>query len=496
MDNEVQTHDHAELILNGTAPRRGAQATWHGPRERAGTPVVQIDIAAVLGGFLKELSPIDVIVELIQNELDAGSTSTEIVIGEEALVCVGNGSRIDAKGWKRLVYVLGAGGEVDAKVDGIGAKNHGIRSGFLLGDDIVVQCDGHRVELTLRGDMLDRERFFPAAWPKEPDGAAPPVGTRVSVGYRRRARKVPGQNPLLPPDDAKLNSLFTEALNTCPNRFLFASAPARPWDYELVLVRNGRRVAFRYQARPWGKGGLFLRTCTRIEGARSRRLVEQKMCGHFLHRLEPGDTAKVPRLFRRRNGVAGEIGWRCDSKGRPLPGGGEVRYPIAFPTGDIRSASGFDISAPFVAGRARHSLGEDSRNQDLLKAAREMIVHVVGKQLGQRFGPDALRLLANDIYPNSEEIDLLVRQLHADGGLPLTQPGEAGRRSTFPLSTPNEPLAARDPELFRRGGRSRSRHSRCWRRPSSPPGQPALRGRVAPAGGFGVRTIVRRAGRG
>lgn len=255
MDIEVQTHKDAEPVLNGIVQGRGAQASWHAPRERAGTPVVQIDIAAVLGGFLKELSPIDVIVELIQNELDAGSTSTEIVFGDDALVCTGNGSRIDEKGWKRLVYVLGAGGEVEAKVDGIGAKNHGIRSAFLLGDDIVVQCDGHRVELTLRGDMQDRERFFPAAWPKEPDEAAPPAGTRVSVGYRGRTRVVPGHNPLLPPDYLALDSLFAEALDTCPNRFLFASAPDRPWDYELVLVRHGRQVAFRYKARSWGKGG-------------------------------------------------------------------------------------------------------------------------------------------------------------------------------------------------------------------------------------------------
>lgn len=445
MDSEVRSEEHAHLALNSPAQQRGASTGWHAPRERSGTPVVQIDIAAVLGGFLKELSPIDVIVELIQNELDAGSTSTEIVFGDDALVCTGNGSSIDAKGWKRLVYVLGAGGEVEAKVDGIGAKNHGVRSCFLLGDDIVVQCDGHRVELTLRGDMQDRERFYPAAWPKEPDEAAPPVGTRVSVGYRHRTRTVPGHNSLLPPDEAGLNALFAEALESCPNRLLFASAPGRTWDYELILVRRGRRVALRYQARPWGKGGFFQRTCTRMDGPRSRRLVERKLCCPFLHQLAQDDTAKVPRLFRRRNGVVGEIGWRCDSKGLPLPGSGELRYPIAFPPGDIRSASGFDISAPFVAGRARHSLGEDSRNQDLLKSARDTIVEVVSGQLALRSGPDALRLLRNETYPNAEEVDLLVRRLHAAGGLPLAQAEGAGRRLTFALSSPDAPLLLANP---------------------------------------------------
>lgn len=159
----------------------------------------------------------------------------------------------------------------------------------------------------------------------------------------------------------------------------------------------GAKSPFATRLDPGARGGLFLRTCTRIEGPRSRRLVERKMCYPFLHPLAPGDTAKVPRLFRRRNGVAGEIGWRCDAKGLPLPGSGEVRYPIAFPVGDIRSASGFDISAPFVAGRARHSLGEDRRNQNLIKAARAMIVDVVGRQLAPRSGLDALRLLTKPI---------------------------------------------------------------------------------------------------
>jgi len=440
MNFELQTQVESQVAADAAPASRDASASWHAPRERTGEPVVQIDVAAVLGGFLKELAPIDVVVELIQNELDAGSTSTRIELGPDALVCTGKGSRIDPKGWKRLVYVLGAGGEVEAKEDGIGAKNHGIRSGFLLGDDIVVQCDRHRVELTLRGDMRNRDRFSPAAWPKERDDAAPAKGTRVSVGYRRIERPVPGHNPLVPPTPSSLDELFAEAVRTCPNRFLFASAPARSWDYELVLERGQRRVTFRYQARPFGRG-LFLRTCTRIDGARSRRVVERRLCSTFNHDLAAGDTAKVPRLYRRKDGLVGEIGWPCDSKGRPVPGTGELRYPIAFPVGDIRSSSGFDISAPFVAGRARHSLGEDARNGRLLERARETIVDVVRRELAPRFGPESLRLLENAAYPTPTEVQNLVRRLHASGGLPIAPADERRRHQpSYALSTPNQTL--------------------------------------------------------
>ena len=59
---------------------------------------------------------------------------------------------IHRKGWSRLETLLGAGGDVEAKQDGIGSKNHGLRSAFLLGDRIGVQSDGLRVDMTVRGD--------------------------------------------------------------------------------------------------------------------------------------------------------------------------------------------------------------------------------------------------------------------------------------------------------------------------------------------------------
>ena len=47
--------------------------------------------------------------------------------------------------------MIGAGGDIEAKKDGIGSNNHGLRSLFLLGDRIGIQSDGLRTDLTLRG---------------------------------------------------------------------------------------------------------------------------------------------------------------------------------------------------------------------------------------------------------------------------------------------------------------------------------------------------------
>jgi hypothetical protein len=94
---------------------------------RQGKPVVTIDVPAVVSQFLSELSTFDLVVELVQNDLDAGATRTELSFFRDRIECLGNGAGIDAKGWKRLAVILGAGTAVQPKLDGIGSKNHGLK---------------------------------------------------------------------------------------------------------------------------------------------------------------------------------------------------------------------------------------------------------------------------------------------------------------------------------------------------------------------------------
>src|SRR3954453_6936431 len=109
----------------------------------------KVDLPAVLGQFLANAKLEDLAIELVQNEIDAGSSKTVIRFLDAALVCEGDGEPIGDLGWDRLEMVLGAGGKVAAKEDGIGAKNHGLRTGFWLGDEIQVQSNGERVNLVL-----------------------------------------------------------------------------------------------------------------------------------------------------------------------------------------------------------------------------------------------------------------------------------------------------------------------------------------------------------
>lgn len=71
---------------------------------RDGKPVVDIDVPAVVSQFLSELSTFDLVVELVQNDLDAGATRTEISFLDDRIECVGNptsGRSMENSGWPR-----------------------------------------------------------------------------------------------------------------------------------------------------------------------------------------------------------------------------------------------------------------------------------------------------------------------------------------------------------------------------------------------------------
>ena len=81
-----------------------------------------------------------------------------ITFGDDALEIAGNGRGISRDGWQRLSVIVGTGrvvGEADAerveaKRNGIGSKNFGLRSLFLFGNEIYVRSGGQVAVLDLR----------------------------------------------------------------------------------------------------------------------------------------------------------------------------------------------------------------------------------------------------------------------------------------------------------------------------------------------------------
>lgn len=389
--------------------------------DRAGVPSDRMDGPAAVGQFLREVSLVDLVVELVQNDLDAGASRTSIEFGEKGLVCEGDGEPLDDKAWARLESVIGAGGDIEAKRDGIGSKNHGLRSLFRLADRIGIQSAGLRTDLTVRGDLTRPKRFKPAFWPRQEDRSAPRKGARIIAPYRTMPIKVPdGDNTTLqPPEPKLLDDLWRAAVDEAPERFISVSRPGAPWHYTLRLSRYGQgAVEFTFEcaaiAGKWR--GLWLRTCRRRQDGAAARTVLRR---HALrYRCKITDGGKVPRLFRAGGRISGELNWKVDQANRPVPDRGRLRYPIAFTGREARSGHGFDVSAAFIAGRSRHDISADTRNDELLEQGREAFA-TAGELLARAYGTRAtilLRGLEPRAMDSAAERSIL-REMVTAGGL-------------------------------------------------------------------------------
>jgi hypothetical protein len=370
-------------------------------------------VPALVGQFLNDLRTVDLFVELIQNELDAHSTTTTISFRRDGIICEGNGASIDEEGWVRLAYVIGAGGKVTAKTDGIGAKNHGLRAAFLIGDFITVKSAGHRIDLTVRGDQENPNAFYPAVWPKEEDKSAPLRGTTVVIPYRAEAIEVPSGERfrLEVPSNEKISNLFSEAVKQAPSRFIAASAPGRDWQYELILESYFAptvKYVFRCEPLEGKKSGFSRRTCAIKDQTIPAKIVERRIGTAFEIHLSPLDRGKIPRVFKRGVKIVGELNWRVDRDDRPLPATGALAYPIQYPTEHVSSGFGFDISGPFISSQTRHGISEDDRNERILRAAKTAFAEMARKRLVRLFGMDVWRIFASVNAPNMAQENALV----------------------------------------------------------------------------------------
>ena len=95
-----------------------------------------VDVAGTVGQFLLNTCEADLIVELIQNELyirRALVTYLHSVL-DDRLICEGNGRNIETAGWKRLNFILAAGGKLPQSRAGLAQKitAYGSRSGSAI----------------------------------------------------------------------------------------------------------------------------------------------------------------------------------------------------------------------------------------------------------------------------------------------------------------------------------------------------------------------------
>lgn len=358
--------------------------------------------------FISGLRSDDLIAELIQNEIDAGSMHTVIVFQKDRLVCSGNGHSVDENGWLRLSYLRGAGDEVPRKRGLIGVKNHGLKACFTIGDDIFIRSSGQYTRQTLYQNGQD-EPPSPAAFEKPlPDSKAPFQGCVIEVPYRTRAFKSTVGEPvsLDLADSGRIETLFEQAINDISDRFIGTVRPDLRKSYT-IEVKHHRlgTVRFDFAARKGKReAGIlwFIRTC-KVRGDVKSLPSGQRERASLRSIARPKDISRdVSPFYEDGRRLLVEVSWAEDPKGKPLSARGALRYPISYPDTGEASLSGFaaHYSAPFASDTERHGLaGQASAwNSELREACDDLLLDSL-KQLLRRHGSRALVLLDPEHAP-------------------------------------------------------------------------------------------------
>ena len=395
--------------------------------------------------FIRGLRIEDLLVELVQNELDANATRTSITFTPDRLICQGDGEPVSEAGWRRLSRLAGAGDQVDAKRFSIGVKNHGLKACFRLGDDIIVRSDGRQTIQTLYMDGDDSPPS-PGALPEpDPDYEAPLTGCSVEVPYRRKDLVVPkGESlTLRAPGEEFLTTLFRSACEFLPNRLMGVVRPGIRDRYTLLLSHHIQgSVEFRWRAKRGrnvrGKNRrrflVFGRECSTssdVPSVVSSTFYEQACT--FRVPFPTGKRPEMPTFYERdKNAFLAEVAWTTDKWGKLNPTTGVRRYPIGYDTTSESALTGVGVhfSAPYVSDSERHGTSQvDSLNHHIDDACKDALVDVMASYLLHRHGGKAMELyLTGPGGSDDEALSELVKRTLDRRALPLA--GKALRAST------------------------------------------------------------------
>lgn len=396
------------------------------------TFVQQFDSVPQFWQFIRGLRFDDLLVELIQNELDANASRTSIAFTPDRLICQGDGEPVSEDGWLRLTYVMGAGDQVERKQFSIGVKNHGLKACFRLGDEIILRSGGRRMIQTLYKDGYSSHPS-PGTLPDPvPDPGAPSSGCSVEVPYRQQELIVTkGESLTLDiPNERFLETLFRNACELLPSRLLGVVRPGVRDQYTLCLSHYDLgSVEFHWRAKRGrkisGRGRrqflVFSRessTSSNVLGITSNTINEQACT--FRLPFPTGKRTEIPNFFirdiRDRSSFLAEIAWLTDKSGKPRPTRGVRRYPIGYDATSESTLTGVGVhfSAPFISDAERHGASQmGSLNDYIDNACKDALVDIMSSQLLHRHGGRVMELFMADIGSPDNELlnDLLWRTL-------------------------------------------------------------------------------------
>jgi len=350
---------------------------------------------SILTEFVLGHDPAAILHELVQNEYDAGGSRLEVTFGETALEVTGNGAPVDRKGWHRLSVILGTGrvtdldDEVEAKANGIGSKNFGLRSLFRFGDQIFIRSNG-------RQTVLDLTRGTPPA-PIQDPASAGTRGIRIRVPYRT-ARTGRFEAFTSEAESAVFDSFAANISST----LLKLARPGTRKSLREVIVssaREERRIVWKQsveQLASQRRGFTLLarRTSMTDTGSSGRDVVEELEWQRGVELPRELRDAHIPGYFRERGGRI-RIGLSLRTRRRRLHPGlsaGIVYYPIGVE--HAYTGNQVSISAPFEMDSERSQIVDplnSAFNAWLLDLAAEMTIELMAADWFERFGALAYR---------------------------------------------------------------------------------------------------------
>ena len=409
-------------------PSAGSLASAHWtPPDFDGHTTVRIG-ASVVDQFVRGHNAADVLRELVQNEFDGGGDRLAVHFGTDALEVIGNGSGIRPDGWKRLSVIVGTGRvvgdtaveRVEAKTNGIGSKNFGLRSLFLFGDRIFVRSGGHVCSLDLRtlatGKLAD-----PGA-----DGSR---GVRLSVPFRTETFEI--LEPFTAEREGKaFDTMASGMLATLVKLALPGSRPGLR-EVELSSARHARRLVWKQtveRERSPLKGVTAVRRNGKLvdESATGRTRSDYGEIEFSRDVLLPGNFRDTPfaAYFKAgertvRIGVSLPIRRGTVDRSRP----GHFYYPLQAP--DARTGCLTNVSAPFELDNDRSNLIESDWNDWLMDAAAALTVDLIKGDWFGRFGASAyLAMVSVTPDTTSRYLTEVHRILKTDVCWPTRDPNE------------------------------------------------------------------------
>ena len=353
---------------------------------------------SVLSEFVSGHDVSGLLRELVQNEFDAKGTKIEILFGEKSVLILGNGRPIDTAGWKRLSVMLGrghvAGSDrvIEPKMNGIGSKNFGLRSLFLLGDQILVRSGGRWTVLDITRGTLPTPRRDPESKDTR--------GIRIEVPFRDTAKG--GLEPFGREREELAVAAFFQDLIPTLIKLAQPNSPKSLRELVVSTERCNRRIRWSQSATRTStvnKDVVGVQRQIRVtdsaldgSGKRHQRTVEEIEFQKYLDIPSEFQNETFPRYFKVNPGRRLKIGVSLRKKGQKidLENDGVFFYPIGVANGYTGNA--VSINAPFQMNADRSQIldkASSSWNAWLLKCASELTIELLTSDWVRRFGADA-----------------------------------------------------------------------------------------------------------